>query len=231
MKKGTLDLQLLEELLPAVIFGAEGDDDGSPGDGESGDDGDAGSSADDDNDDDGQNDDDDEKNKDTDGLKSALRKERARANAAEKALKAKTKAEEEAKLAEKTEIEQAQTREQQAKDRAEKLATGLLQRDLNDAIRQAARDLNFIDVDDAVQGVDRSSLVWTQDDDDPTDIVIDTKSVEREVKKLATKKSHFIRSGTDDGEPTGSQFGGSKKKKTTQDDELKKKYPALRGTA
>lgn len=219
-----LTLDELAVFLPAVIFGAEGETDGAgepTGDQSNND----GAGSDDDKDepkDDGKTD------EDTSGLKSALAKERSRAAAAEKALKAELKTREARELAEKSDLEKAQINEQKATERAERLSSGLLQRDLNDAIRTAAKAAGFIDVTDAIDGVDRTALSYTQDSDDPTNIEIDAKSIEAEVKKLATKKPHFIRSGTDDGEPTGSQFGGSAKKKTTTEDDLKKKYPALR---
>lgn len=224
------NLETLELLLPAVIFGAEGDDDGAStegndGDNQSNDDDDAGS--DDVNKDEVHDDADDERTK---GLRSALAKERARANKAEKAAKQAQKEKEERELAEKSEVEQSQIREQKALERAEKLANGFLQRTLNDAIRKAANDLKFIDPSDAIEGVERSGFVYSQDDDDPAEVEIDEKSITAAVKALAAKKPHFLKTGTDDGEPTGGQFGGSRKKKTTTEDEFKKKYPALRGS-
>lgn len=226
------DLEALELLLPAVIFGAEddgsddsGSDDGGNADGEN-EDSDAGSDADEEGD---ANDDHDDANDDrTKGLKSALRKERARAAAAEKKLKAKEKAEADAELAKRSDIEQAQIREQKALERAEKLANGFLQTNLNAAIREAAKNAGFIDPSDAIEGVDRTGITYEQDEDDPSQVDIDQKTIVAAVKKLAAKKPHFIRSGTDDGEPTGSQFGGSRQKKQTTEDELKKKYSALR---
>ena len=67
-----------------------------------------------------------------------------------------------------------------------------------------------------------------QDDDDPSVITIDQKSIAAQVKALSTKKPHFIKTGTEDGEPTGSSFGGTKTpKKTNRSDELKAAYPSL----
>src|SRR5690606_19230575 len=109
--------------------------------------------------------------------------------------------------AEKTEIDQYKAKAEKATSTNERLAASLLKRDLDDAIKAAAKD--FIDPDDALRGIDRSKLVFEQDEDDPTEITLDLKSIEREVKNLATKKPHFLKQGTDDGEPTGSQFGGS----------------------
>lgn len=225
------DLTALELLLPAVIFGAEGegaDGDGTGAEGAGSDDGEGdGDEGDGDGDEDkGGHDDADDPN--VKGLKAALAAERKRAAALDKKLKAADKAKADAELAEKTELEQEQIKAKAAADRAEKLASGFLQRSLNDSIRDAARNLNFIDVDDAINGVDRSSLTFEQDDDDPSDIDIDTDTVVAAVKALAKKKPHFLRTGTDDGDATGSPMGGSRKKKTTSDDALKAKYPALR---
>lgn len=226
-----ITLDLLEKLLPAVFFGAEGDGDDDGGNDDSSDDAGGDDHEDDSNDDDNGHDDaDDPKVK---GLKSALAKERAAREAAEKRLKAaaakSAKEQADRELADKSEVEQAQAREQQAKDRADKLAAGLLSRDIEAAIRREAEKQDFIDPEDAIAGVDRASLVYTQDDDDPTDITIDLKTVTTAVKAIATKKPHFVKSGTDDGEATGGQFGrGSKKKQQTSEDALKQKYPGLR---
>lgn len=226
--KGIFDIEELAALLPSVIFGAEGDDEGSSnnddGDNSNNDNGDNAGS-DDATKDKSHDDADDPKVK---GLKAALEAERKRAAAAEKRAKAAEKEKADRELAEKSDLEQAQVREQKAAERAEKLANGLLQRDLNDAIRTAAVAAGFIDPSDAIDGVERAKLIYEQDSDDPSDITIDQKTVDAAVKALAAKKPHFIQSGTDDGDATGSQFGGSRKKKTTTDDDLRKKYPALR---
>ncbi len=222
------DLEALELLLPAVIFGAEGEGDEGQGDSSEGTGGDEGAGSDSGADDDSNDEHDDADNERTKGLRSALAKERARANKAEKAARAAQKEKEDRELAEKSEIEQAQILAQKATERAEKLSNGFLQRSLNDSIRQAARDLNFIDPTDAIEGVDRSGITYEQDSDDPSDVQIDDATVVAAVKALAKRKAHFIRTGTDDGEPTGSSMGGSRKKKSTTEDELRSKYPALR---
>lgn len=163
------------------------------------------------------------------GLKSALAAERARADAAEKDLKKRQKAEEAAELAKKDELEREKIRADAATEKATKLAEGLLKRDINAAIRAEAEKAGFIDVDDALAGVDRTSIIAEQHEDDPTQISIDLKTITTQVKALAAKKPHFIKQGTDDGEATGSQFGGSKqKKKGTDEDTLKELYPSLR---
>lgn len=225
------DLETLELLLPAVIFGAEGDDEGQgegSNDDGAGDDEGAGSDSEDNSDDDEHDDANDPKVK---GLKNALAAERKRADALDKKLKAEAKAKDARELAEKSELEQQQIKAKQAEERAEKLSNGFLQRTLNDAIRQAAKDLKFIDPTDAIEGVDRSGITYEQDSDDPSDVQIDEATVVAAVKALAKRKAHFIRTGTDDGEPTGSAMGGSRKKKSTTEDELRSKYPALGGSS
>ena len=95
------------------------------------------------------------------------------------------------------------------------------------AIEDEAKKQKFIDPSDAINGVDRSKLVYDQDDEDPTDIDIDLTSVVAEVKRLAASKPHFITRGTDDGEPSGSGFGGSKKQKKSSEDQMRELYPSL----
>jgi hypothetical protein len=217
-------------LLPTIIVGAEGDEPEGDTNEPQGNEGEpqGGATGDTPNDSDEGNEVDE---KDTAGLKSALEKERKAARDAQRELKRLQKAEADRSLAEKSDIEKAQLKEQAATERAQRLAAGLLSRDLNDAIRKAANELKFIDTEDAIAGVDRSVLTFAQDEDDPTDITIDAKTVERAVKALAAKKPHFIRSGTNDGQPTGSPMGGSRGSggdRKAQEAELIKRYPALR---
>lgn len=220
------------ELFPLIILGFEedgsGDSEDSSDDQDQNDDG-AGSS-------DSEEENDDESEDDSEaGLKSALRAERLAARTANKELKEAQrklkqadKREADRLLAEKSEIEQAQARELESKTKIEKLSAGLLQRTLKSAIVEAATQLRFADPQDAVSMVDRDSIVFSQDEDDPSEIEIDQKTVVAAVKALASKKPHFLKSGTEDGEPTGGQFGGAKKKKKTSDDQFKDKYPSLR---
>lgn len=216
------------------IIGREGDDDS--GDSDEGDDSqdDAGDGTDDDDtpEDELHDDADDPKVK---GLKSALATERKsnKTNAKEvrrlqRELKKAQDAQEERELADKSEVEQAQAREKKAQEKAERLAKGLLSRELNAAIEKAAREANFIDVDDALGGVDLSKIKYEQDEDDPSDIEVDFKSVQAEVKGLAARKKHLIKSGTEDGEATGSSFAGGSKKKKSGDEDIKDLYPSLR---
>lgn len=175
-------------------------------------------------------DDDDDKDKDKDpaGLKSALAAERRRAKAAERELNRLKKAEEDKKSADEDAVAHAQKKEQEAQDRINKLSAGFLQRELDSALREAATKAGFIDPADAIDGVDRNSLTYEQDDENPADIDIDEKSVEKAVKALAAKKPHFIKTGTDDGDKTGGGFGGGNSgDRKDKDAALKAKYSAL----
>lgn len=219
-------------LFAGVILGAEGDGDGADGS-EDGDDNDDDEGEGSDNDGEGDDEGADDKKKtptqaDIDALQAALEKER-RLNkrlTRRQNISQQNKSAEEQK--EQVDIETAQNRAREADAKAEKLAAGLLQRDINAAIEKAARDMKFLDPDDAIAGVDRSLIESDQDDEDPTDILVNEETVRAAVKALAAKKPHFIRTGTDDGEPTGSPFGGRKggSKKST-DDTLRDLYPAL----
>ena len=218
---------------PEVFFGAEGDegqenDEGSNDD-KSGDkpkpgDENAGgiSDNDSDDDDDDSNDPDDRKE-----LKGALANERRLRKAAEKEAAKAKKEKDDRDLAEKSELEQATTKLQKSEEKVTKLAAGFRNKAVNSSIEKAAEKLGFIDIDDALNGVDRSKIEVEQDDDDPSDVTVDDGQVAQLVKALAKKKSHFLKSGTDDGEPTGGQFGGSKPKPKSKQENLKEIYPSL----
>lgn len=235
MKKLHTEQEGLPYWLLAVdqIIGREGEDDSGSDDSSDDSLDDAGDGTDDDDtpEDELHDDADDPKVK---GLKSALATERKsnKINSREvrrlqRELKKAQEAQEERELREKSEVEQAQAREKRAQEKAERLAQGLLKREINAAIEKAAREANFIDVDDALGGVDLSKIKYEQDEDDPSDIEVDFKSVQAEVKGLAARKKHLIKSGTEDGEATGSSFAGGSKKKSG-DKDLKEIYPALR---
>lgn len=216
-------------LWPEVIFGREGDDGADDSSNEDG--------GDEDEDDSGEESGDestDDTNKDADKSKDDIA-ELQKALAAERRVTKKLEREnrrlaasKETKDAEKDEsLEETKQSEQAAIARAEKLAAGLLKRDIDSAIKEAARELKFLDVEDALNLVDRSKIVADQDDEDPTDIDIDEDSVKAAVKALAARKPHFLNKGTDDGEATGSQFGGSRKAKKQSEDAFKELYPSL----
>lgn len=168
---------------------------------------------------------DDQDDPKTIALKKALDVERANAKAATKRADALQKAQDDRDLASKSEAEQAQIRAERAEAKVTKAAEGLLRVALNSAIKKSAA--NFIDPEDAISGVDLSKINWTQDEEDPSEIEIDTKSVEIQVKALAAKKPHYLNKGTEDGQPSGSQFGGSKRQNKSNDDKYRSTYPSL----
>lgn len=220
-------------LLPEVIFGAEDDDDKGGKGGES----EGGSKEDDDEGAGGTEDDDSKEHDDKDdpktkGLRSALATERANAKAALKKANLLQKEKDERELADKTEVEQVNIKLTKAEERNGKLAAGLLKTRLDSAIEKAARAAKFLDPDDVIGAIDRASITFEQDDDDPSDITIDQASIDKAVKDLATKKPHWISTGTEDGEETGSKFGGTRRKSKdtgkTREQELQEIYPTLR---
>lgn len=223
------ELLLLD--LPEFIFGAEGegDDAGSDSQNSSTDSGNdsgesnesAGSGSGDEHDDDSNDD------GESAGLRRALEAERAQNKANLKKLKAFEKAQEEAADKEKTESEREKSRAEKAESKLTKLAEGYRTSVLHAAIRKAAAD--FVDAEDVINALaNDDSIGVEQDEDDPSDVTIDEKTVQAAVKKLATKKPHWLKTGTSDGERTGSQFGAGKgRKKPSGDDALKQKYPAL----
>lgn len=221
-------------MLHGAVIGAEGEVDGTP---TGTPDGSQGASSDDDaSSGDAEHEDSEDEPQGDDGLKSALRKERAARKALEKSDRAKDKAlqgfqqEKEAReLENKSDLEKERILRNKADVRNEKLSAGYLRSALDREIERAARTLKFADTDDALQLVDRSDIVSEQDADDPTAITVDRKSVEKAVKALADRKKHLLGAGTEDGEPTGSQFGGRKTggTKKTDAEAYKLKYPGL----
>lgn len=221
LKKG---LAMMDNLLPLIIIGAEEPED-TPGDPGSSDPGnDQPSSEETNNDSPGSNDD----TLNIDGLKSALEKERQNNRKLSKDLRRFQKAEAEAEMAKKTELEQAQAREEAATKRVQSLAQALLTTQLHNRIAHEAASMGFIDTDDAIKGVDISSIEYEQDEEDPTQVDIDVKSIKAALKDLSTKKPHYLRTGTDDGDPTGTPHGGRKKKKRTSEQTYRDRYPSLR---
>lgn len=215
-------------LFPQVIFGREGDE-GADESGDEGDnDDDEGDPAGDENTNDDANKSDKSGDNDIEALKKALAAERRQNKKNARAL-----AQAQAQNASKEQTDNEDLEETKKKliastEKTQKLASGLLKRTLDSAIKDAARDLKFIDVEDAVAGVDRSLIEFDQDDEDPSDIDLDVDSVVAAVKKLAAKKAHFIARGTDDNSPSGSPMGGSRKRsKVNEEDELRSIYPNL----
>lgn len=209
-----------------IFSGREGDS--TDGDGGT----DAGGAGDDSTDDSGDSGDDgadkggDDK-EDNSGLKSALQKERASRKALDKELRALKSAQEERDNADKSEVERAKAAETKAAEKVAALATKLLDSSLDTAITKAATAAKFRDASDALALIKRSDLSYEQDEDNPADIDIDEKSIERAVKALAAKKPHLILADGDEA-PSGGKFNGGKKDQKPSDEEaLKLKYPSL----
>lgn len=164
---------------------------------------------------------------DNSGLKSALQKERQARKNLEKELRGLKSAQEERDNADKSEVDRAKAAEQKAAEKVAALATRLLDSSLNTAITKAATAAKFRDAEDALALINRSDLTFEQDEDNPADIDIDEKSIERAVKALAAKKPHLILADGDS-DPSGGKFnGGRKDQKPTDEEALKAKYPSL----
>lgn len=225
------------EWMPEFVIGAEGEEDAAAGNaaddsasGQADDDASGGDENDqDDSDDAAGSGDDDSSADDRRELKEALAKERKANRQREKELNRLRRERQEAEEAEQGELAAAQAKLERLTQREAQLASGYLKSALDREIERAAVKAGFIDVSDALAGVDRSKLSYEQDEDDPSEIEIDGKSIAREVKSLAGKKPHFIRQGTDDGEPSGSTFGGAGRRKNNKadDEALRQKYPSL----
>lgn len=179
----------------------------------------------------GDNGEEDDGDKNPAGLRSALEKERRERKRLERENKLFLKEKEAKEAAEKSEAEKATDRANKIEAKLQKLAEGYRMREVNDAIRKAAREAKFIDPDDAIAGVDIDLIEIEQDEEDPSRVTIDTKAVTRLVKELASKKPHFIASGTEDGEPTGGKFGSKQQSQKDPDEAIREMYPALRSTS
>lgn len=164
------------------------------------------------------------------GLKSALEKEREARKSLKKEVKELRDFREKVKKEQQTELENAQERAEKAESRVGELDQKLRQQALDMAIREAAHGLeigdetvSFLDTDDALRLVDRSTL-----EVDEEDYSVDEKAVEKAVKELAKKKPHLVAAEGQTPPPSGSKFGGEKKDDTqATEDQLKDKYPAL----
>jgi len=227
--------QLTIEDIPEIIFGFEDDGDENNSEDKSGDEsqedkeGAGGASK------DSSTEHDDADDPKVRGLKKALETERATAEdfekkykLAEKERKRLAKLQENKELGEKDEDEQKATKLTAAEEKVARLAAKALKTSVDAAIIKAAEKANFLDPEDALAGVDRTDLA-EQDDDDPSDITLDDREIEKRVKALAAKKPHYVKSGTSDNEPTGGQFGAGKKPKPKGDSKeaWKENYPGL----
>lgn len=169
---------------------------------------------------------------DTAGLKSALEKERADRKKLEKELKVLQKAEQAKADAEKSEVDRLKGENDRNAEKATKLAAGFKKNAVNSAILKAAAAAKFADPTDALRPEIFDAIGVEQDDDDPTDIIIDDATVTAAIKKLAKDKPHWLAAAQTKLPKSGSTFGGSGNSNTKGDPEreaLKLKYPALRG--
>lgn len=218
-----------KDLLPywlqnITIRGFEGDDDKSKDD-KSKDD-----KADDDDEDDKGDDDQkgDKPDRDTEGLKSALRKERQQRRESEKELRELKKFKEEQESKDKTETDRAKEEATKATTKAARLAEQLRTRVVDNEIIRLGTKLNFQDVDDALRLIERDEIEIDQDEDDPSKVTVDPKSVEDALKALAKKKPHLLKQEGDGEDRSASKFGGGRQSKEDLDDEaLRARYPAL----
>jgi hypothetical protein len=238
----------LEDLSTLVIRGFEGENDGDTGgsggsgEGGTGDTGDTGGEGDDTGGGDDGGDDDtgsDEVPDDLDGLKKALKTERELRKKAEKGLKLTDrekrklqKAQDDLKTAEEGEVAAAKTAAEKSAKQVTNLAAKLKQTSLENAVLAAARKLKFRDPDDVITQLARSNFSGIdidQDDDDPSDIEIDAKSVEKAVKAVATAKPHWL-IAAGDGSPSGGSFNGGKPSggNKNKNQELAERFPAIR---
>lgn len=179
-------------------------------------------------------DDDDPKGRDTTKLKSALDKERKERKRLEKENRANAKRLKALEDKDKTESEKAKGDAAEATEKAKNLSAKLLKNSVDTAIIKMAGKFNFADIDDALRLVDRNEIDVEQDEDDPSDVEIDEKTVEAALKALAKSKPHLVKKSTDDDDDeddtrphTGSKFNRNGKKKVDEKASLAEKYPAL----
>lgn len=157
-----------------------------------------------------------------------LREERKGRRKAERdAQQAKTTREagEDAKEADKANEELTKEREKN-----QKMATRLRNKERDDAILAEARKLGFIDPSDALTDEIRNSVAVDQDDEDPSDIEVDEDTVKVAVKKLADKKKHLLGTPGSSTE-SGGRFRKGGKKKTGEAEkaaQILQDYPSLR---
>lgn len=245
MRNTTVRLIHTVPLASLIIRGFEGEgdrgdgaSDGVPGSqGSDGDQSGGDASTDDDSADDG---DDDDLPSDDAGLKSALAKERQNAKAAAKTAKALERenrrlkaAQEEVDNAKKGETEAAKAKADKAAEQVTKLAGKLRTQAIESAVTTAARAAGFRDADDVMAQLQRNNFAGIdvdQDEDDPSDIDIDEKSVVKAVKAIAAKKPHLLIANGDTSR-SGSQFNGGSRNNGNQTPEqvLRDRYPALNG--
>lgn len=217
-------------LLQEPIVGFEDADDESEDEEDSSSEDESDAEGDDEDDEGGDSDQEAESKEDTEGLKSALQKERKERKRLEREAKKRDRMAARQRAEEDDALKAARDENETLKQSNAKLAQGYLKTQLDGIITKYAAKARFRDIEDAINGIKVEDIDYDQDDDDPSDLEIDEASVEVAVNKLAEKKPHFVMADGDE-EPSGSRFGGKKsgKKKDEADEQaLRDKYPALR---
>jgi hypothetical protein len=164
-------------------------------------------------------------------LRKALNDERRLRRKAERENKQLKRGKDKATEEEKQSLEETREQLTESQTKIQKLAAGFLNKEISDKILAEARKQGFIDPTDALTDEVRTVVraEADQDDEDPTDIVIDEAVVRSAVKKLADKKKHLV-GKPNEGERSGSKYGS---KKGTDDGKTGEKvledlYPSLR---
>lgn len=224
-------------LTLAPIVGFEDDDDSSDDDDDdSSDDDEEEESEEDESDESEESDEEDEDKpvtqKDIKNLKSALQKERKARKIAERDLrKARAAAKKPPPKASDNGDADKGDKEEEDKGPSEReirLAARLRDQAVDAVITKVASRMNFVDMEDVLRLVNRSEFDINQDEEDPTDVIIDEDGVEDALKALAKKKKYLV--ATDGDKPkSGSKMSGKGKKSKGADEEaLRQKYRALR---
>jgi len=115
---------------------------------------------------------------------------------------------------------------QKSQEKVSKLAEKLRNDARDAAILKAATDAGFIDPTDALTDDIRRAVEVDQDDEDPSDIEVDTTSATAAVKKLATSKKHLI-GKPNNGAPSGGRFSSRDRTDDNAGDNLGELYPSL----
>lgn len=223
-------MRSLEWMKFAFVFGFDGDgdpdDQGDPG-------------TDDPSDDDG-GDEVDETDL-PDKVKAILKKERDLRSAAEKkaklleknanAAKAKREAPKTDKVDDKTDDSDKVSPALQAK--IEKLSEGFRKSTLQAMVAKNAG--NFQDPDDVYRFLDTGEFDYTQDDDDPSQVVWDESEIRAAIKALSKERPYLLKAAGDGKTPdkkpaSGPKFAGSGKQTagTQVDAKMAQRFPALR---
>lgn len=156
-------------------------------------------------------------------LKSALQKERLRAKNLERKLAAASKAPEgdegdqddfeegsgkgKEGVGSKGRPRSAARSDSAASKQLEKLTAAFRQASLDKRVAELAKD--FYDPTDVSAAIDQRLLTYTQDDDDPTNVVWDDAEIKSVIADLRKTKPHLVKpkEGTPQ-RPSGSKFGG-----------------------